>query len=101
MADGTVRGRYELDTRPAIRSVRDFGKEAGRADAQVYALGEQIDSAFGTSKAEQVETVARSIKDIGDKTIETRQIVRREWGAMRREIESDSAKMVAAIEAVE
>lgn len=47
VGQGTVRGAFDLDTRPAIRGVREYRREAARADAQTRQLGNSMDDAFG------------------------------------------------------
>lgn len=100
MAEGTVRGAFDLDTRPAVRGVRDYRQEAERADAATKSLGSSIDDAFGPSEVAHIQTVREEMKGLGTQSRETRIEVRDQWKGMRREIEREAAGISSSIAAV-
>lgn len=96
-ADGTVRGTFDLDTRPAIRGVRDYRQEAARADEQTLRLGGSLRDAFGADQVAQIREVRSATKELGDDTRLMRQDVVAQWKGMRREIQRESAAIVSTI----
>lgn len=82
MADGTVRGRFALDSRDAITGVRQIRDVSGEADAAVRRLGDSIDDLAGRSAA-----AASAVKG--------------SWRSMRDSVADDARRMRGAIDEVE
>lgn len=101
MADGTVRGVFDLDTGPAIRGVRDYRREAAAADVQTRQLGQTIDQAFGQRQVTQIKRVGSATKGVATDTFAARQGVKQGWEGMRRDVERESGRIIVSIDHVQ
>jgi hypothetical protein len=100
MADGQVRGVFDLDTRQAIRGVRDYRREAALADKQTRQLGDTIDRTFGQKREQEIRRIRGEVKGLATDTGQTRVRVVNEWKGMRRGIEREGAAIVSVISTV-
>lgn len=100
MAEGTVRGAFDLDVSDANRAVRSYRQEAARADVQTKRLGASIDEAFGPRTVASIQTAREEMRGLATTTGETRRTVRDEWKGMRREIQREAAAISSTIAVV-
>lgn len=100
MAEGTVRGAFDLDVSPALRGVRDYRREAARADVQTKQLGGSIDKVFGPSTVARIKTAREEMSGLADTSRTTRLAVRDQWKGMNREIQREAASIVSTIAVV-
>ncbi|MGH2897306.1 MAG: hypothetical protein ACRDMZ_01420, partial [Solirubrobacteraceae bacterium] len=100
MAEGTVRGAFDLDTGPARRELRAYRREAASADAQTRQLGGAIDDVFGRDTTARLRTAREEMGGLGTTARETRRMVRDEWKGMNREVQREAAGIVSSIAVV-
>jgi len=100
VAEGTVRGAFDLDVSQPIRGLREYRREAARADTQTAQLGGTIDRVFGPSTVAQFRAAREEMGGLAETSRTTRMTVRDEWKGMRREIQREAASIVSTIATV-
>jgi hypothetical protein len=100
VAEGTVRGAFDLDTGPAVRGVRSYREEAARADATTRQLGSTMDDVFGPSAAANLRTAREEMGGLATTARETRLTVGQQWQGMRREVQREAAAITSTIAVV-
>jgi hypothetical protein len=94
---GTVRGRFELDA-PALRTLRELERQGVRTQAQMKALGEEMDRLADQQDRRRIESYRRDVGRIGRETEVSLRQAERAWNVQTRRINRHIDTTIARVE---
>lgn len=97
MADGTVRGGFNLSTTQARKELRSARTESDRTMKSVKELGRALDGIGGAKMAGSLEEVRRDIRAVADDSEKTSTRVKSAWRSQTDQIERSVTKQIGFI----
>lgn len=93
MADGTVRGAFDLNVEQPLRGLRSIRTAGGQADAMLRQLGGTMDRMGGATANAKLDDYEKRVRKIGTAAETTTARVDASWGSQRRSIERESDRI--------
>jgi hypothetical protein len=97
----TVRGTFDLNSRPASSALRDLRKEGVETDAVFEKLGKTLDGVGTTKQREQVRLYREAIKKLGTQWEKTATKADASWTAMEKKTIDAVATQSTAIDSLQ
>src|SRR4051812_29837717 len=97
----TVRGTFDLNSRPASSALRDLRKEGVETDAVFEKLGKTLDGVGTTKQREQVRLYREAIKKLGTQWEKTAAKADASWTSMEKKTIDSVAVQSTAIDSLQ
>jgi len=98
---GTVRGTFDLNSRPASSSLRDLRKEGVETDAVFEKLGKSLDGVGTTKQREQIRLYKEAVKRLGTQWEQSAAKADASWTEMEKKTVDSVAVQSAAIDSLQ